>query len=727
MSVIKITVDDQNLHIIDSPKIAAQGVNENYVEFTFSDDWDGFGKTAIFYNESDPETVYTSLVDGNGLALIPHEITESEGRISLGLSGVKDNIVKTSEILTYKIVKGLYVAESSEPSPGIYEQMLTIVGGIQSDQAAFKSEIEASIAEIESETSSSIAVIDARVDNLLDESRPGSVTTLWTGSINKSGESATLSENVSAFDFLDFYLLNGADTKFIRVPASQASIEIQAQNMSDDGSNPFLYLWETGIAISGTTVTVNKCVLWCWINPGTDSPTVTNNAQNGPAITRIDGVLMSDESPAELLDIRVGADGTTYASAGAAVRGQISDLDERTFARIGDNIINPNDIEGKGVWWYNGIRHTTGTATTDTYTSVKIYVKPDTLYHFRTYRTSDNIRTNYGYIYFNPFKSDGTFISGVTGSNDFTTGTDWAYVIITYKAFENDTLTYKPMCSENALPDVFEDYAILTGSYIIEKFDEIDKQFNKRKVMYISSDDDDTQLLLKMLEAYNHGNMDIFFEKATYTLHDAYDYMRNTLGWTWAIGLPIGNNCRYYFNGSTIISNAPSDNYSDSRNILDSMTTGSNYEIHDVTLINNGGRYCVHDEGYNSKTPYFHRYDNVTMIYNKTDLTPDTGAKAFGGGAGFDTTLIFEGCVFIHNEQDITPVAIHAPTSNPNDEPCKLYLAMRNSYMNRANIYINVYDADRDTVDFVLFGNKTVTAFTDPIVNLIENNNTLIS
>lgn len=141
MSVIKITVDEQNLYITDSPKIAAQGVNENQVEFTFSSDWDGFGTTANFYLESDPETIYTSLVDANGFAPIPYEITSGAGRICLGVSGVKNYVVKTTEILTYKIVKGLYIAETSQPSPGIYEQILTAIGKMHTALAEFTESI----------------------------------------------------------------------------------------------------------------------------------------------------------------------------------------------------------------------------------------------------------------------------------------------------------------------------------------------------------------------------------------------------------------------------------------------------------------------------------------------------------------------------------------------------------------------------------------------------------
>ena len=186
MSVIKITVDDQNLHITDSPKIAAQGVNENQVEFTFSADWDGFGKTALFYREADPETVYSSLVDGNGLAAVPYEITSGEGRICLGVSGVKDDVVKTTEILTYKIVRGLYVGESTPPSPGMYEQMLTMVGEMQEEQTEFIDSVNNNplLTTIEdngtaTDSTWSSNKIRTEIDDMIDNQGTGSNTT-WS-------------------------------------------------------------------------------------------------------------------------------------------------------------------------------------------------------------------------------------------------------------------------------------------------------------------------------------------------------------------------------------------------------------------------------------------------------------------------------------------------------------------------------------------------------------------
>lgn len=306
-------------------------------------------------------------------------------------------------------------------------------------------------------------------------------------------------------------------------------------------------------------------------------------------------------------------------------------------------------------------------------------------------------------------------------------------VMISYGA---DKKEYKPYVEDWYEPDMRTvGEALSVANKALAIADEY--KISKRSVMYIKKDDDDTKLLLKMKEAFDTGNIDVIFEKATYTLSEAYDYIRNTLGESWTIGLPIGNGCRYFFNDSTIISNPPSDNYSDSRNILDCQAIGSDYEIHDVILINNGGRYCIHDEGNGSKIPYLHKYENVVIIYNKTDSTPDTGCKAFGCGTGFDASLSFDGCVFKHtNDQNVARLAVHAPTSNPNNEPYRLHFSMKNCYFDDGSVHINqsltptsVEDGnfvkDVDTLECFLFGNSFGSEFNNLSANVIENNNTI--
>lgn len=287
------------------------------------------------------------------------------------------------------------------------------------------------------------------------------------------------------------------------------------------------------------------------------------------------------------------------------------------------------------------------------------------------------------------------------------------------------------------VPDWYESYSKTAENALSIANSAITATESKRSVMYIRKEDNDTQLLIKMKDAFDNGNVDVIFEKATYTLSEAYDYIRNTLGENWTIGLPVGKGCRYFFNDSTIISNPPADNYSDSRNILDCQARGSDYEIHDVTLINNGGRYCIHDEGNGSNIPYLHKYENVVMIYNKTDLTPDTGCKAFGCGTGFDASLSFDGCVFKHNNgQNVARLAVHAPTSNPNNEPYRLHFSMKNCYFDDGSVHINQsltptsaeagnFVKDVDTLDCFLFGNSFGSEFNNISANVIENNNTI--
>lgn len=251
------------------------------------------------------------------------------------------------------------------------------------------------------------------------------------------------------------------------------------------------------------------------------------------------------------------------------------------------------------------------------------------------------------------------------------------------------------------------------------------KTDSARYTMHINASDDDVALAEKMVIAFIAGNTDVYFEKSIYTLSEAYAYLKTT-GLYNCYGLPVGSNCRYYLNGSTIISEVPSDGWSEYRNVFDSEPGVGNYEIYDCILINYGGHYCVHDESNGTKKRYFHKYNNVSMVY-KYKETGFTGA-CFGCGIGFNTDLVFENCSFI-NDVNKSGFFFHGVINNPNNLAHSFRLSMVNCYIPNNNITISspgLFDKDRDTLDFYLFGNKFETKFESDLVNLIENNNTTI-
>ena len=174
--------------------------------------------------------------------------------------------------------------------------------------------------------------------------------------------------------------------------------------------------------------------------------------------------------------------------------------------------------------------------------------------------------------------------------------------------------------------------------------DKLAEDIEVRKKMQILASDSEVEIFLKMKKAFEEGDYDVSFEYGEYTFSSIYTYMKETLKWSWTLGLPIGNNCRYYFNNSTLIANKPNEEYSDVMNVLDCKASPQNYELHDGVLINNGGTYCVHDEANASDKFYKHIYKNMRMTYNKKNNT-DKISKCIGGGAGLNGYILMDNCV----------------------------------------------------------------------------------
>lgn len=130
MSIITIDVIDQALMITNAPMISAGDIKTDHVKFTFDSVWTGYGKTAVFYRDDNKENIYEVALDQNNEAVIPHEVTAEDGKIWIGVVGVKSNgQTLTSEVIWYEIVDGVYTRAMSSRSAeaSIYARILEVI------------------------------------------------------------------------------------------------------------------------------------------------------------------------------------------------------------------------------------------------------------------------------------------------------------------------------------------------------------------------------------------------------------------------------------------------------------------------------------------------------------------------------------------------------------------------------------------------------------------------
>lgn len=139
-SKIIISTDDQNLSYDDMPEIFSGDVNYDLVKFNFDTSWDGFAKTAVFY--VDPSEPYGYFVDSqnDNTVKIPSVLMKESCVINIGVYGVGGNgdIIKTSQILKYKIGEGCVISdkEAEETQVEYWKQVLTSVEALRQDMDA---------------------------------------------------------------------------------------------------------------------------------------------------------------------------------------------------------------------------------------------------------------------------------------------------------------------------------------------------------------------------------------------------------------------------------------------------------------------------------------------------------------------------------------------------------------------------------------------------------------
>ena len=140
-----------------------------------------------------------------------------------------------------------------------------------------------------------------------------------------------------------------------------------------------------------------------------------------------------------------------------------------------------------------------------------------------------------------------------------------------------------------------------------------------RPAIQILKTDSEEEILMKLMDALITQDCDVIWEKGEYIFENIYRDMYPVHRFGRNRGtyeLPVGGNCHYYFNNSTIIGKAV-EKLGDTKLFGNLRRGGCPFEMFDGTLVAEGMTYVIHDEGQISEEPYIHKYKNLKLIYKK--------------------------------------------------------------------------------------------------------------
>lgn len=128
MSTINVNCIDQTLTITNAPVIAAGGVNEDFISFTFSNQWNGYDKTAVFYRG---KAIFYSIIQNNQ-CVIPAGALSEKGMLYISVFGKNGFATRTSEVMPYEIVDGA-ITVVPEPPENVYDQIRASISTLEDE------------------------------------------------------------------------------------------------------------------------------------------------------------------------------------------------------------------------------------------------------------------------------------------------------------------------------------------------------------------------------------------------------------------------------------------------------------------------------------------------------------------------------------------------------------------------------------------------------------------
>lgn len=133
MTTISLTANDQLLTAISKPVTATGNINSTMIHVDFSDEWNGYGKKAMFINSNDKNNP-EEMVLSQGECIVPPKVISKSGILYIGVYGTNDGeTVKASTFVKCKLWQGAQSIEIIDvyPTENEYKQLLAAYGKIE--------------------------------------------------------------------------------------------------------------------------------------------------------------------------------------------------------------------------------------------------------------------------------------------------------------------------------------------------------------------------------------------------------------------------------------------------------------------------------------------------------------------------------------------------------------------------------------------------------------------
>lgn len=344
--------------------------------------------------------------------------------------------------------------------------------------------------------------------------------------------------------------------------------------------------------------------------------------QDGVLNSRIDNIATLPEgsttADAELTDIRVGADGTTYDSAGTAVRAQVSELKSDLYSHITEY----KKYYVKGIIENSYPDNKTGNLVPYNGWSRTDFVEIDSSKVLTIYTHGWSRVSNYN-VYYDANKN---FISAFNMSH-------------------NASYTFTP--PENAKYVVISNISSDVHKTVIE-------QDNKK--IYFSLKD-----AIELATQYDKST--VYVGDGVYNLLNEYgsDFFANYNSASSA-GIILKNNVNVICSNNSLVKFMYDGSNANVVSRFSPFHSGVyGFTLENATIEAQNCRYCIHDERANSRDAYQNKIINckLSILYTLGTDEQKYSHNSIGGGLGHDGDVLIENCyskntISYHNHADMT-------------------------------------------------------------------------